>query len=128
MQMDLRQCRSFRCLVSPYSPVPDIAVVALERLPKEDGPLEGAPDWLIEIRTLGAQLSPDQSMLELQNKILHCLANGTQLAWLIASRNQQIWVWQGDELPVICSGSDVLPMIGGLPELSVDAVIAMTNR
>jgi Uma2 family endonuclease len=114
--------QEFRCLVPPYSPVPDIAVVAVERLPKEDGPLEGAPDWLIEIR------SPDQSMLELQNKILHCLANGTQLAWLIASRNRQIWVWQGDELPIICSGSDVLPTIGGLPELSVNAVIAMTNR
>jgi Uma2 family endonuclease len=114
--------QEFRCLVPPYSPVPDIAVVAVERLPKEDGPLKGAPDWLIEIR------SPDQSMLELQNKILHCLANGTQLAWLIASRNQQIWVWQGDELPVIYSGSDVLPTMGRLPELSVDAVIAMTNR
>ena len=60
----------------PYSPVPDIAVVAIQRFSDEDGPLQGPPDWLIEIR------SPDQSTLDLQNKILHCLGNGTQLAWL----------------------------------------------
>nr|WP_274381993.1 Uma2 family endonuclease [Myxacorys almedinensis] len=43
-------------------------------MPVEDEPFPGAPDWLIEIR------SPDQSTLELQNKILHCLANGTEYA------------------------------------------------
>jgi Uma2 family endonuclease len=114
--------QEFRCLIPPYSPVPDIAVVAVERLPKEDGPLEGAPDWLIEIR------SPDQSMLELQDKILHCLANGTQLAWLIAPSRKQVWVWQGDELPVIFSDSDLLPTLGGLPELTVERVMGMTSR
>jgi Uma2 family endonuclease len=40
--------QEFRCLVPPYSPVPNISAVAVERLPQEDGPLEGAPDWLIE--------------------------------------------------------------------------------
>ncbi|MGB8702871.1 MAG: Uma2 family endonuclease, partial [Thermosynechococcaceae cyanobacterium] len=112
--------QEFRCLVPPYSPVPDIVVVAVARLPQEDGPLEGAPDWLIEIR------SPDQSMLELQHKILHCLGSGTQLAWLISPRSQQIWVWQGNELPIICSGADVLPTLGGLLELTVNQVMAMT--
>ncbi len=42
--------QELRCVVSPYSPVPDISVVACHRLPDEDDPLVGAPDWLIEIR------------------------------------------------------------------------------
>lgn len=114
--------QELRCLVPPYSPVPDISVVAIARLPNEDGPLEGAPDWLVEIR------SPDQSTLNLQNKILHCLSNETQLAWLIDLTRQRIWVWQGDDLPIICSGADILPNLGALPELTVEAVMAMTRR
>jgi Uma2 family endonuclease len=114
--------QELRCLVPPFSPVPDISIVALERLPEEDGPLDGAPDWLIEIR------SPDQSTLDLQSKILHCLSNGTQLAWLIDPARQQIWVWQGDDLPRVSSGADILPHLGTLPELTVNAVMAMTRR
>jgi Uma2 family endonuclease len=114
--------QELRCIVPPYSPVPDISVIVLERLPKEDGLLNGAPDWLIEIR------SPDQSTLDLQNKILHCLSNGTQLAWLIDINRQQIWIWQGDDLPSIYSGADILPTLGELPELTVNAVMAMTRR
>lgn len=113
--------QELRCLVPPYSPVPDIAIVALDRLPAEDGPLNGAPDWLIEIR------SPDQSTLDLQSKILHCLGNGTQLAWLIDPDRQQVWVWQGDDLPKVYSGADTLPHLG-VPELTVNAIMAMTNR
>ncbi|MEW6490983.1 MAG: Uma2 family endonuclease [Cyanobacteriota bacterium] len=114
--------QELRCLVPPYSPVPDISVIALDRLSDQDGPLEGAPDWLIEIR------SPDQSTLDLQSKILHCLSNGAKLAWLIDPARQQIWVWQGDDLPIVCSGTDTLPSLGDLPELTVNAVMAMTRR
>ncbi len=114
--------QELRCLVAPYSPVPDISIIAIARLPDQDGPFDGAPDWLIEIR------SPDQSTLDLQKKILHCLTNGTQLAWLIDPASQQIWVWQGDNLPMICSGAEVLPVLGNLPELTVNTVMAMTRR
>lgn len=114
--------QELRCIIPPYSPVPDISIVAVERLPDEDGAFTGAPDWLIEIR------SPDQSTLDLQNKILHCLCNGTQLACLIDLTRKQVWVWQGDELPSICSGVDTLPTLGMLPELTVDAVIAMARQ
>ena len=69
--------QELRCFVPPLSPVPDIVVVRSDRLSDEDGPLQSAPDWLIEIR------SPGRSTLDLQNKILHCLSNGTKLAWLI---------------------------------------------
>jgi Uma2 family endonuclease len=114
--------QELRCLVPPYSPVPDIAIVACDCLPDEDGPFNGAPDWLIEIR------SPDQSTLDLQKKILHCLSNGTQLAWLIDLSRQQVWVWEGDDLPLICSGVDILPTLSIVPELTVDTVMAMTRR
>lgn len=118
----LEAVQEWRCIVPPLSPVPDISVVLRSRFPEEDGPLNGAPDWLIEIR------SPDQSTLDLQNKILHCLNNGTQLAWLIDITRQQVWVWQGDDLPNIFSGADILPSLGDVPALSVNAVMAMTAR
>ncbi len=114
--------QELRCLVPPYSPVPDIAIINSSRLSDEDGPFNGSPDWLIEIR------SPDQNTLELQKKILHCLSNGTQLAWLIDISRQQIWVWLADELPLVCSGLDILPTLGDLPELTVNAVMMMTQR
>jgi Uma2 family endonuclease len=71
-----------------------------------------APDWVIEIRwhSLDVGESPDQSILDLQDKILHCLTNGTQLAWLIDIQRQQIWVWQAEELPIVYTGNDVLPV------------------
>jgi Uma2 family endonuclease len=114
--------QELRCIVPPLSPVPDIVVVKNDRLWDEDGPLQGSPDWLIEIR------SPDQSTLDLQNKILHCLSNGTQLAWLIDIQLQQIWVWQNQELPLIYSGTDILPTLDNLSELTVEAIIAMTQQ
>lgn len=113
--------QELRCLVPPFSPVPDISVVAIDRLPDQDGPLDGAPKWLIEIR------SPDQSTLDLQAKILHCLRNGTQLAWLIDIDRQQIWVWQGDDLPIVYAGNEMLPVLGAVPGLTADAVMAMTQ-
>ncbi|MGK7875668.1 MAG: Uma2 family endonuclease [Xenococcaceae cyanobacterium] len=114
--------QELRCIVPPLSPVPDIAVVKSDRLFDEDGPLQGSPDWLIEIR------SPDQSTLDLQNKILHCLSNGTQLAWLIDIQRQQIWVWENQELPLIYAGTDTLPTLENLSDFTVEAVIAMTHQ
>jgi Uma2 family endonuclease len=113
--------QELRCIIPPISPVPDIAVIEIESLPQTDGPFEGAPDWVVEIR------SPDQSILDLQNKILHCLTNGTQLAWLIDIQREQIWVWQADELPIVYAGTDILPGLAGLPATNVSTIIAMTQ-
>jgi Uma2 family endonuclease len=57
--------QELRCIISPISPVPDIAAIAIvgiaapqgNRLPQADDPFEGAPDWVIEIR------SPDRCIL-----------------------------------------------------------------
>ncbi|TVR13202.1 MAG: Uma2 family endonuclease [Phormidium sp. GEM2.Bin31] len=113
--------QELRCIIPPYSPVPDIVVIARERLSDEDGPFQGAPDWLIEIR------SPDQGTLDLQTKIIHCLSNGTKLAWLIDFNHEQVWVWQGDSLPIICSGDDVLPDCDFGLKLTANGVVAMAQ-
>lgn len=113
--------QELRCIVPPFSPVPDIAVIAIERVPETDGPFAGAPDWLIEIR------SPDQSTVDLQKKILHFIDSGTQLAWLIDIQRQRIWVWQGQELPLIYAETEQLPTLDIFPGLSVVTVIAMTR-
>jgi len=114
--------QELRYIVPPLSPVPDISVVKSDRLTEVDGLLQGAPDWMIEIR------SPDQNTLELQNKILHCLINGTQIAWLIDIQRQQVWVWEHSELPLIYSGTDKLPTLGNISDITVDMVMAMTKQ
>lgn len=114
--------QELRCIVPPMSPVPDIAVVKSNRLSDQDGLLQGSPDWLIEIR------SPDQNTIDLQNKILHCLSNGTQLAWLIDIQRQQIWVWENQELPLVYANTDALPTLGNISQLTVETVIAMTRQ
>ncbi len=111
-----------RCLVPPFSPVPDISVIAVPRLPQADGPFQGAPDWLIEIR------SPDQSTLGLQTKILHCLGHGTSLAWLIDLQREQIWAWQSQELPLIYRDQDILPTLYPIPGLAVSQIIALAQQ
>ncbi|MGD1938920.1 MAG: Uma2 family endonuclease [Cyanophyceae cyanobacterium] len=114
--------QELRCIVPPNSPVPDISVIATERLGEEDGPFNGAPDWLIEVR------SPDQSTLKLQSKILHCLDNGTQLAWLIDCDRGSVWVWDTDGLPMVYEDDDKLPDLGLALELTVNDLSAMARQ
>jgi Uma2 family endonuclease len=56
---------------------------------------------------------------------VHCLDNGTQLAWLIDIQRQQIWVWQGTELPMIHAGDEVLPALGNLTSFTVAGAIPL---
>ena len=122
-QTDLYEAlQEFRCIVPPLSPVPDISVIALERFPEEDGPFVGSPDWVIEI------LSPEQSTLKLQTKILHFLIGGSKLAWLIDTQRKQVWVWEGEGLPKVRSGQDSLPTLDIFPDITVEDVMAMTRK
>lgn len=66
-----------RCVLPEQSVVPDIVVLHRSSLPKGNGVVNGAPDWLIEI------LSPDQSTTKLIAKIQLCLTVGCRLAWLV---------------------------------------------
>jgi Uma2 family endonuclease len=88
-----------RCTFGGRSIVPDIAVFQWERIPrKADGSIanafELAPDWTIEI------LSPDQSQTRVTRNILHCMANGTQMGWLIDPAERSVIVYLPGQLPV----------------------------
>jgi Uma2 family endonuclease len=84
-----------RCTFGGRSTVPDIAVFAWDRIPRDhDGKVANvfalAPDWMIEI------LSPDQSQTKVVRNILHCLGNGTQMGWLIDPSEELVFVYQAD--------------------------------
>lgn len=71
-----------RCTFGGKSIVPDLSVFAWNRIPEdENGKVEDtfliSPDWTIEI------LSPDQGESKVTAKILHCLAHGAQMGWMI---------------------------------------------
>ena len=118
-QSSYKAIQELRCNVGNLSPVPDIAVVAEARLP-ETGHLQDAPDWLIEVR------SPDQSTVDLEAEILHCLKHGTALAWLIDLQRNRIWVWQEGELDILTDAAQ-LPTLG-IVELTVNDALALTTR
>ncbi len=111
-----------RCVVGGWALVPDISVVAAKQLPDDEGYLGIAPDWLIEIRL------PSESKLNLQKKIAYCLMHGTRLAWLIDYATKQVWVWQGDSVPVAFSGDASLPVLGTQPKVLVSHVLQMAQR
>lgn len=75
-----------RCVLSDCSVVPDVVVVRRDRLPKENGPFRGAPDWAIEV------LSPDQSMTRLIEKLQICLQEGMRLGWIVDPMEQVVMV------------------------------------
>jgi Uma2 family endonuclease len=84
-----------RCTFGGRSIVPDVAVFAWERIPRDDdGKVANvfalAPDWTIEI------LSPDQSQTKVVRNILHCLAQGTQMGWLIDPDEELVFVYLAD--------------------------------
>ncbi len=80
--------------------VPDVSVFTWERIPRDpNGEVSNtfliAPDWTIEI------LSPDQSQTKVVRNILHCLAHGTQMGWLIDPEEKLIFVYFADRRVVI---------------------------
>jgi Uma2 family endonuclease len=92
------------------STVPDITVFRWEHIPRdENGKVSNifaiAPDWTIEI------LSPDQSQTKVVRNILHCLAHGTQMGWLIDPEEELVFAYFSDRtLAVFEEKSDRLPV------------------
>ena len=94
---------------------PDAAWIAQERLDAltEDEwnrVVEGAPDFVVEIR------SRTDDLLPLQNKMDLWLAGGARLGWLIDSANRRVYVYRlGQPEPEVLQdpetldGEDVLP-------------------
>ncbi len=99
-----------RCVLSEQSVVPDITIILSTRVPTENSPVQGAPNWMIEI------LSPDQSTTRLITKIQACLLEGTQLGWLVDPTEQVIMVFWSDRPLIIVSGRNQVPV---LPDINL---------
>ncbi|MEM9540610.1 MAG: Uma2 family endonuclease [Cyanobacteria bacterium P01_E01_bin.42] len=109
-----------RCTFADRSIVPDIAVFAWDRIPRDENNeitdrFTIPPDWTIEI------LSPEQSANQVIEKIVFCLHNGSQLGWLIDPKDRSVMVFQGDRLPAIKSNDDILPVLDSLQEWQLSA-------
>jgi Uma2 family endonuclease len=90
-----RAYSELRCTFGGRSVVPDVAVFTWERIPRDDnGKVSNSfwipPDWTIEI------LSPDQSQTKVIRNILHCLAHGSQMGWLIDPEEELVFVYFAD--------------------------------
>ncbi|MEM8641447.1 MAG: Uma2 family endonuclease [Cyanobacteria bacterium P01_G01_bin.54] len=97
-----------RCTFAGRSIVPDIAVLRWANLPQdEDGEISNEvncpPDWIIEI------LSPDQSATLVMEKIIFCLAQGTELGWLIDPQAKSILTLNAG-LPTIHLADNTAPL------------------
>lgn len=105
-----RAYTELRCTFGDRSVVPDIAVFTWERIPRDsNGEVSNtfaiAPDWTIEI------LSPDQSQTKVVRNLLHCLARGTQMGWLIDPDEKLIFVYFADRtLAVFEAPNDRIPV------------------
>jgi Uma2 family endonuclease len=99
-----------RCTFGGRSTVPDVTVFTWDRIPRDENgevadSFQAAPDWTIEI------LSPEQSQTRVTKNILHCLANGTKLGWLIDPIEQSVLVYFSGQQPTFFEDvNDVLPI------------------
>jgi len=102
-----------RCTFGGRSVVPDIAVIAWNRIPinqagePEDNFTE-APDWTIEI------LSPDQKVTPVIDNILHCLRHGCKLGWMIDPDDYSVLTFAWHREPEVCRGSRQLMVLEGI--------------
>jgi Uma2 family endonuclease len=99
-----------RCTFGGRSVVPDVAVFRSERVPrKPDGRIENTfnlpPDWTIEI------LSPGQSHSKVIRNILHCIAQGTEMGWLLDPEEPCIFVYDAQGVVRVFDRADsVVPV------------------
>ncbi len=112
LQRIARAYTELRCTFGGRSTVPDVAVFSWERIPRDDnGKVANifsiAPDWTIEI------LSPDQSQTKVLRNILHCLANGTQMGWLIDPDEELVFVYLADRTIAVFEEKDELLPVPG---------------
>jgi Uma2 family endonuclease len=99
-----------RCTFGGRAIVPDIAVFEDANIPyDENDEIENVfsipPNWTIEI------LSPEQSTTKVLKNIDHCLANGTEMGWLIDPTDRAVFVCIGDRnFQMIDEPSTILPV------------------
>lgn len=105
-----------RCTFGDRSIVPDVVVIALERvqlneLGEPEDNFTQAPDWAIEI------LSPDQSSNRVIDNLLHCLTHGAQLGWLVDPHDYSVLILNSQQEIKVCRGEQQLSV---LPDINVE--------
>jgi Uma2 family endonuclease len=102
-----------RCTFAGRSVVPDVAVVAWNRIqindagePEDD--FTAAPDWTIEI------LSPNQKANRVIDNILHCLRHGCKLGWMLDPDDYSILIFSPQKEPDVCRGDHQVKVIEGV--------------
>ena len=111
--VDYTALPELRCTFAGRSIVPDIAVVAWNRIQvsqtgePEDNFTE-APDWTIEI------LSPDQRTTRVIDNLLHCLRHGCKLGWLIDPDDYSVLIFAPQSEPDVYRGDRQLPVLEGV--------------
>lgn len=81
-----------RCTFGGRSIVPDVAVFTWARISRDAAgeianAFDAAPDWVIEV------LSPEQSPMKVTKNILHCVAHGCVMGWLIDPEERSVVVY-----------------------------------
>ena len=118
-----------RCTFGDRSIVPDLSVIALNRIPfftNELGEPEEnflvAPAWLIlfQRRYANEILSPDQNTSRAIDNILHCLRHDCQLGWLVDPDDRSILTFLPQQEPQMFRGDRPLPVLENM-ELSISA-------
>lgn len=107
-----------RCNFFDRSIVPDISIFLWNRIPKDEkGRIANRfnlhPDWVIEI------LSPEQSANKIIKKIMFCVNQGTQLAWLIDPEDESVMIFKPNQFPEIKSDDEILPVLDELKEMQL---------
>jgi Uma2 family endonuclease len=111
-----------RCTFAGRSIVPDIAVIAWDRIPvnevgEPEDDFREAPDWSIEI------LSPDQNVNRVIDNLLHCIRNGCQLGWMIDPDDYSVLIFAPQREPNICRGACQLQGLAGVDmELTAEQI------
>ncbi|MCI0456405.1 MAG: Uma2 family endonuclease [Gemmataceae bacterium] len=81
----------------------DIAFWSRERLPEAPrGHIEAVPDLAVEV------VSPDDHFARVQRKVLHYMARGVRLLWVVDPEDRSVTVYRPDRLPHILNEADVL--------------------
>lgn len=107
-----------RCNLLDRSIVPDISIFLWHRIPKDEkGRIANRfnlhPDWVIEI------LSPEQSANKVIKKIMFCVNQVTQLAWLIDAEDESVMIFKPNQFPEIKSDDEILPVLDELQEMQL---------
>ena len=114
-----------RCTFGGRSIVPDIAVLMWNRIPFDsNGEVERdaiphPPDWTIEI------LSPGQRSTQVIENVMHCLAWGGRLGWMLEPEDRSIFGFRPQQELQIYRSDDLLPV---LPEIDLQLTVAQIYR